>query len=278
VAHASGDDRVTKPVLAACGEGPAAASGLLAGPLVAGVRTVGIVSGTGPHGRGLAWRFARAGHKVLLGSRDADRAARVTDRLPRGDAGSIIGVTNEGAAQCDIVVVAAAWSGCDEVVVPLASLLAGKVVISCVNPLGFDAAGPHRLATQTPSAAEHIARLLPRSCVVGAFHHLSAVSLLDPSADLGAEDILVCGDDDLATAVVRRLCLGLTGRVGIEAGPLRLARYIEPFTAVLISINQRYAVQSGVAVPHVRALRATEAVRRAEFGVQLNSHPRGESA
>src|SRR5690606_5804039 len=124
----------------------------------------------------------------------------------------------------------------------------GKVVVSCANPLGFDRAGPYGLAVPEGSVAEQAAALLPESRVVGAFHHLSAVNLLGDADLLSHEDVLVCGDDPEAKQLVMELAATITGRPGIDAGGLRLACQLEPFTAVLISINKRYRVHSGLAV------------------------------
>jgi 8-hydroxy-5-deazaflavin:NADPH oxidoreductase len=217
---------------------------------------IGVVGGTGPHGRGLARRFALAGHRVILGSREADRASAVAGRLryalPPGCEAVVSGAGNrQVAADADVILLAVPWDPSGAVIAELAGLLRDKIVISCMNPLGFDASGAYQLETGHGSAAEHAATLLPGSRVVAAFHHLAAPTLLDPKGDLSDEDILVCGDDRDAKAVVLDMCVALTGRFGIDAGPLRVARYIEPFTAVLISINKRYRTQSGLAIPHV---------------------------
>lgn len=126
--------------------------------------------------------------------------------------------------------------------------IAGKVIISCVNPLGFDKPGPYGLSLGSTSAAESAQRLVPTASVVGAFHHLSAASLNGDAAVLDHEDVLVCGDDDSAKASVIDLACTVTGKPGSDAGALRMARQLEPLTAVLISINKRYKVRSGIAV------------------------------
>jgi hypothetical protein len=95
------------------------------------------------------------------------------------------------------------------------------------------------------SAAEQAQELLPETSVVGAFHHLSAVSLLGEAPVLDHEDVLVCGDDAAKQQVIE-LAATVTGRPGIDAGALRLARQLEPLTAVLISINKRYQVRSAI--------------------------------
>lgn len=220
--------------------------------------TVGIIGGTGAHGRGLALRLAVAGHRVLLGSRDRTRArSAVADVVARaagvpGRRPDLVPGTNATAAAAgEVVLLALPWDHEAELVTGLAPALAGKVVISCANPLAFDRTGPHQAATSHPSAAERTAALLPGARVVGAFHHLSAQNLLDPAAELSGEDVLVCGDEPEAKAVVQRLCRSVTGRPGVDAGPLRLARQIEPFTAVLISVNRRYGVRTGINLSHV---------------------------
>jgi NADPH-dependent F420 reductase len=218
--------------------------------------SIGVVGGTGPHGRGLARRFALANHRIMIGSRDPERAAMVAGRLryalPASRETVITGAANEAVAhESDVVILALPWDGKGEAIRALAGPLAGKIAISCMNPLGFDSRGAYRLDNEFESAAEHAAELLPETRLVAAFHHLAAPTLLDPRGDLNGEDILVCGDEVAAKTVVRHLCADLTGRLGVDAGPLRLARYIEPFTAVLISINKRYRTQSGLALSHV---------------------------
>jgi hypothetical protein len=212
--------------------------------------SIAVVGGTGPQGRGLAYRWAKHGHRVAAGSRSAQRAVATAEeiaaRLP--DA-SISGADNRAvAAGADVVVLAVPYDGHDELVADLAPVLAGKVVISCVNPLGFDAHGPHGLDVPGGSAAETAAALLPAARLVGAFHHVSAVTLWGEQEFLDHEDVLVCGDDPDAKAVAIELARAVTSRDGVDAGRLRMARQLEPLTAVLISINKRYRVRAGVAI------------------------------
>lgn len=213
--------------------------------------TVAIIGGTGPQGKGLGYRLAAAGHTVILGSRTLERATDAAAELAArlGQDSSISGAENaKAAAAADVTVLAIPFDGHDELVVSLRDQLAGKIVISCVNPLGFDKNGPYGLAVEGGSAAETAAALLPESQVVGAFHHLSAVTLLAEGGPLSAEDVLVVGDDPDAKQVVIELAESIVGTPGIDAGRLRLARQLEPLTAVLISINKRYKVHAGVAV------------------------------
>lgn len=210
---------------------------------------VAVVGGTGPQGSGLALRFARAGHRVVLGSRSAERAEARAEELRGLGAKSILGATNADACDAaDTVVVAVPYNGHDELVALLAPHLENKVVITCVNPLVFDKRGPVGLLGADASAAETAAQLLPRSTVVGAFHHLSAVSLNDPNADLSAHTVMVATDDEDAADRVAELARTVTGNLGVCVGPLRLSRHLEPLTAVLISTNRRYRTHSGIAL------------------------------
>jgi NADPH-dependent F420 reductase len=214
--------------------------------------TIAVVGGTGPQGRGLAYRFALAGHTVVLGSRDAGRAAEKAEEInERLDGATVTGATNAGAvAGADLVLLAVPWDGHAALVSSLADGLAGKIVISCVNPLGFDADGPFGLVLEE-SAAQETQRLVPSARVVGAFHHVAALSLWRTPDALTHEDVLVCGDDAEATSTVQDLAAAVTGKRGINAGALRLARQLEPLTAVLISMNKRYKTRSGVAITGV---------------------------
>lgn len=211
--------------------------------------TIAVIGGTGPQGKGLALRWAAAGHAMVLGSRAAERAEAAAEEIrARLTQASVRGAANADALDgADVVLLAVPYDGHDDLVADLADGLAGKVVISCVNPLGFDRDGPYGLDVER-SAAEAAAAIVPTARVVGAFHHVSAVSLWKHDGLLEHEDVLVCGDDDEAKAVAIGLARAVTGRDGVDAGRLRLARQLEPLTAVLISINKRYKTRSGVAV------------------------------
>jgi NADPH-dependent F420 reductase len=213
---------------------------------------IGVVGGTGPQGRGLAYRFALAGNQILLGSRDADRAQENADVInAKLDAPLVSGVENAKAAGlAEIVLLAVPWDGHADLVLSLADELAGKIVISCVNPLGFDEGGPFGLVLEE-SAAQEAQRLVPTARVVGAFHHVAALSLWRRPNSLEHEDVLVCGDDPQAKLVVSELASSVTGHEGVDVGALRLARQLEPLTAVLISINKRYETRSGISITGV---------------------------
>jgi NADPH-dependent F420 reductase len=211
-------------------------------------KTIGILGGTGPQGRGLATRFAASGLKVLLGSRDRDRAAEAAATVGPG----VDGDTNEQVARrADVVLVTVPWDGHRDQLLGLADALSGKVVVDCVNPLGFDKQGPFRLQVEEGSAAEQARAVLPGSTVVAAFHHLSAVTLLDPEVASIDADVLVLGDDREATDLVQALAARIPGCRGVYAGRLRNAGQVEALTANLIAMNKRYRAHASVRITDV---------------------------
>jgi 8-hydroxy-5-deazaflavin:NADPH oxidoreductase len=216
-------------------------------PDVSGLR-VGVLGGTGEQGRGLALRLAMTGQPVVVGSRDAARAQAAAAELGHG----VTGADNLACATtADVVIVAVPWDGHGDLLAALADALADKVVIDCVNPLGFDKQGAFALPVPEGSAAEQAAGLLPRSRVVGAFHHVSAVLLLDPAVATIDTDVLVVGDDRAATDTVQALAQRIAGVRGVYAGRLRNAHQVEALTANLISVNRRYKAHAGLRLTDV---------------------------
>jgi NADPH-dependent F420 reductase len=209
--------------------------------------SIGILGGTGDQGKGLARRFALAGHEVIIGSRSAERAretaAGLGDGLPvRGEENPVV------AREADVVIVAVPWDGHRSLLESLRDALAGKIVIDCVNPLGFDKQGAYPLAVEEGSAAQQAASVLTESTVVAAFHHISAVLLLDPGTEAVDLDVLVLGDDRAATTLVQTLAGRIAGVRGVYGGRLRNAHQVEALTANLISVNRRYKTHAGVRV------------------------------
>ncbi|HEX6354826.1 NADPH-dependent F420 reductase [Actinophytocola sp.] len=210
--------------------------------------TVGVLGGTGPQGKGLALRWARAGIKVIIGSRSAERAEATAAEVGHGVSGADNVTT---AAVADVVLVAVPWEGHGALLESLREQLRGKIVIDCVNPLGFDKQGPYALPVDEGSAAQQAAALLPESRVTAAFHHVSAVHLDDLSIEEMHTDVLVLGDDREATDLVRALADAVPGMRGVYGGRLRNAHQVEAFTANLIAINRRYKVQAGIRVTEI---------------------------
>ena len=209
---------------------------------------IGILGGTGPAGRGLAVRLAAAGDEVVLGSRDAERAAGVaaglvgawTDRTL-----AVTGASNEDCARADLVVMATPWDGAVGTVTPLAGALAGKVVVSMANALVKE--GREFLALMPPrgSVAATLQAVLPKSLVSASFHHLPASEMERLDVALRA-DVLVCSDHREATEATSALVDRIEGLRAIDAGSLSQAAAIEAFTAVLITVNIRHRVHAAV--------------------------------
>ena len=209
---------------------------------------IGILGGTGPAGRGLAVRLAAAGDDVVIGSRDAERAAGIAtdlvaawpDRHLR-----ITGASNEGVVSCDLVVVATPWDSAVATVKPLASALAGKVVVSMANALAKQ--GREFLALVPPrgSVAATIQSVLPESLVSASFHHLPASEMEKLTTPVVA-DVLVCSDHSEATRATVELVDRIDGLRGVDAGSLAQAAPIEAFTAVLITVNIRHKVHAAM--------------------------------
>ncbi|MEV6110105.1 NADPH-dependent F420 reductase [Streptomyces sp. NPDC051940] len=211
-------------------------------PDVSGL-TVGVLGGTGDQGRGLAYRLAKAGQRVVIGSRSAERAQAAADELGLGVAGAD---NEECARRSDIVIVAVPWEGHAKTLETLREVLAGKLVVDCVNPLGFDKKGAYALKPEEGSAAEQAAALLPEARVTAAFHHLSAVLLQDPGIDEIETDVMVLGESRADTDIVQALANRIPGMRGVFAGRLRGAHQVESLVANLISVNRRYKAHAGV--------------------------------
>jgi NADPH-dependent F420 reductase len=209
---------------------------------------VGVLGGTGDQGRGLAYRLARAGQKVIIGSRAAERAQTAADEL----GGAELGIEGADNAECsrrsDIVIVAVPWEGHGKTLESLREELSGKLVIDCVNPLGFDKKGAYALKPDEGSAAEQAAALLPDSRVTAAFHHLSAVLLQDPEIAEIDTDVMVLGESRADTDLVQALAARIPGMRGVFAGRLRNAHQVESLVANLISVNRRYKAHAGLRV------------------------------
>jgi len=143
------------------------------------------------------------------------------------------------------------WAGHADTVEALAPYVDGKIVVDCVNPLGFDKRGPYPLRVEEGSAAEQAQALLPEATVIAAFHHVSAVLLADPEVASFELDVLVLGEVREAVGTVIELVDVIPGMRGIYGGRLRNAGQVEALTANLIAINRRYKVHAGIRITDV---------------------------
>jgi hypothetical protein len=214
---------------------------------------IALVGGTGPEGRGLATRFAIAGHQVTIGSRDAARgvevaAALAADLERSAPAATRIDGADNGAAVAgaDLVVVVVPYAAHRPTLEGLREALAGKIVVDAVVPVRFER-GPRPIEVAAGSATEEAAELLPDSRIIGAFHNLAADVLLDPALDVDA-DVLVTGGDAEAKQIVMALANEIAGVRAVDAGPLRFSRFVEGITTLLIGINGRYKSHSSIRI------------------------------
>ena len=211
---------------------------------------VGILGGTGEEGRGLARRLSMAGNRVIIGSRNAGRAAAAAATC--GTPPLVTGAVNEEAARAaDVVIASVPYDGHADLLTKLAGALEGKIVIDCVNPIAFDARGAYPIPVPEGSAAQQAAAVLPGSTVVGAFHHVSAPLLLDPGVSELDMDVLVLGDDRHATDLVQALAERIPGVRGVYAGRLRNCGQVEALTCNLVSVNRRYKAHAGLRVTDI---------------------------
>ena len=207
---------------------------------------VGILGGTGPEGSGLAYRWARAGEEIVIGSRDGQRAEEMAAQLRAriGGSAKITGAENAAAAQCDVVVLTVPFAGCAALLKQLKSVWKpGTVVIDTTVPLAATVGGAatRMIGVWQGSAAEQTKELLPTGVeLASAFHNLGA-DLLAQDGDVDC-DILVCSDDARAKGIASELAGKIPGARAINGGKLENARIVESITALLIGINIRYKV------------------------------------
>lgn len=216
-------------------------------------KTVAVLGGAGPEGRGLARRFATAGLSVVVGSRDPERAARAAAELSEATGREVRGASAADAAIAgDIVVVAVSWDDHAGILHDLRDQLAYKVVVDTVCPVALDDHGPYLLHVWEGSAAQQAASLLPDATVVGAFHHLVA-DVLDGDGEIDT-DVLVVGDDQAACDIVKDLATTIPGVRGVYAGLLRNALQVEALWANLLSVEAHDGGRVGYRVTAARAV------------------------
>ncbi|MBN1876377.1 MAG: NADPH-dependent F420 reductase [Anaerolineae bacterium] len=210
------------------------------------IHTIAILGGTGNEGPGLALRWAKAGYRVLIGSRQQEKADRVANELNTKlsaypTENPIEGVTNpEAARTCDVAVLTVPYQAQNPLLEHLRSDLQGKVLI-CVtvalNP-------PKVTQVYSPpegSASEQAQAILGSGvAVVAAFQNVGAYHLENLEHPVAC-DVLVCGDKKSAKTIAIELAEAIGSR-GIDAGPLVNARAVEGLTSILIGINKRYKV------------------------------------
>jgi NADPH-dependent F420 reductase len=218
--------------------------------------TVAVVGGTGAEGSGLALRFAHAGVRVRIGSRDVKKAQDAARRIgEQTKAAEVTGHTNgEAVAAAGIVILTVPLSAQVETLKSIrGSIAPGAILVDATVPLEIAIGGrlSRTLTLWDGSAAQQAARLVPGVPVVAAFHALSAEALANLGHPLDG-DTLICGDSAEAKAAVTQLAAMIPGVRAIDAGPLDNARLLESAAALLISLNLRHKVkESGMRITGV---------------------------
>lgn len=208
------------------------------------IYTIAIIGGTGKEGKGLAYRWARAGHQIIIGSRQQEKAKAAAQEVAAllGTDSNVRGEANEVAAQeADILVLTVPYAAHAEMCERMKPFAQGKIVIDVTVPL----VPPKVTRVQMPpegSATQQAQKIMGEGVqVVAAFQNISYEHLLN---DEEVEcDVLVCGGNKEAREVVLQL-VGDAGLVGWNAGPVENAVVVEGLTSILIGLNKQYGVPS----------------------------------
>jgi hypothetical protein len=214
--------------------------------------TIAVIGGTGPEGFGLAKRWAQAGEKVIIGSRDAARAQEAANKIKvKFSDANISGLENSAAcAVAELVVLTVPFEGHAHLLKQLKpAFRSGSILVDTTVPLAASVGGrPSRtLGVWQGSAAQQAAELVPQGVtVIAAFHNTSA-DVLNSEGDVDC-DVIVCSDDSKATQLVRALAAKIPGVRAIDGGRLENARILENITALLIGLNIRHKGHSGIRI------------------------------
>lgn len=208
---------------------------------------IAILGGSGAQGNGLALRLARAGHQVIVGSRDAARAQAAAAELGARVGKTITGADNRAAAAvAEIVILTVPYAVQRATVEDVLTALAGKILVDATVPL----MPPKVSVVQLPDGRSAVAAVQglvgPGVRVVSAFQNVSAQHLADLDHAIDC-DVLICGDDAAACTRVIALCADI-GLRGLHAGPIGNSAAAEALTSLLIAINRRYKVAGGAGI------------------------------
>lgn len=204
---------------------------------------IAIIGGTGPEGSGLGYRWAAAGHEVIIGSRLAEKGERVSAELLASNPDlSISGTDNVSAVvQCDVAVLAVPYPAQERTLAGLKDVLAGKLLITVVAPTGEKKTHVYKLESGLSSAEEAQLQLGDATPVVAAFQNIGAHNLLDLDFQLDC-DVLICGQRAVDKDIAMQLCTD-AGLRGVNAGGLHNASVVEGMTSLLIFINVKHKIK-----------------------------------
>jgi len=207
------------------------------------VLTIAVLGGTGKEGSGLVLRWAESGYRVLIGSRDAARAAAKAEELNAILGQDLVrGMANEAAAaDADLVVLSVPYAAHAEILASVRDVVQGKILVDVTVPLNPPAVRTVHVPAGHAASLEAQAMLGDRVAVVAAFQNVSAIHLQELTHSVNC-DILVCSDSADAKNEVFQLIEAIEGMRAIDAGPLANAVAVEALTPVLLYINRRYKV------------------------------------
>ena len=205
---------------------------------------IAILGGTGNEGFGLGYRWAAAGHEIIIGSRKQEKGeSAVVDMLAKLPEGTISGTDNLAATQqAEVVVLSVPYWAQESTLETVKEAITGKLLITVVAPSGEKKSRVHHLESGLSAAEEAQAQLDGVTRVVAAFQNIGAHHLLDLSHEMDC-DVMVCGEKKEDKAIALQLCAD-AGLNGVNAGALQNARAVEELTAVLIAINIIHKVKS----------------------------------
>jgi len=216
-------------------------------------RTIAVIGGTGPEGRGLALRWARAGETVIIGSRDAERAQSTADAIRQrvGPPAQVSGLENAAAcAATDLLVLTVPFEGQAALLKQLKpAMRPGSVLIDATVPLAASVGGraSRTIGVWQGSAAQQTAELVPKGVLVAAAFQNASAEVLNSDEDVDC-DVIVCSDDPQATQVAMELAVKIPRVRAIDGGKLENARIVEQITALLIGLNIRHKGHGGVRI------------------------------
>ena len=214
--------------------------------------TIAVLGGTGKEGKGLAYRWAKAGYKVLIGSRTPEKAVHAASEIMEKLEGSssLVGTSNLEAAQlANIIVLTVPYSAHRDTIESVKDVVKGKLFIDVTVPLVPPKVSKVQMPAEGSAAQEAKAILSDDTQVVAAFQNISHEHLLtDESIEC---EVLVTGTSKDARLEGIKL-VEAAGLIGWDAGPIENSVVVEGLTSVLININKQYgSTHSGIKITGV---------------------------
>jgi NADPH-dependent F420 reductase len=218
-------------------------------------KKIALIGGTGPEGRGLAKRLSITDNEIFIGSRDEKKGKEIAQELKNELIHKYPNISINGgdnlkmARLAEIVIIVVPYSAHKATLEQIKDALKEKIVIDAVVPMEFQK-GPRSIDVEEGSATEEAAAILIDSTVIGAFHNLSADTLLNLDKTVEG-DVLITGNNKDAKKIVGELSEEISSVRSIDAGPLRYSKYVECLTVLLIGINKRYKSHSSLSITDI---------------------------